>query len=77
MAEGPTDWKVVVVLDRRALVEDIDKLVRILARQRVIVTISASSREEDALKKAEEHLQRINGIPMVYIKAMHPRKLPT
>ena len=76
MAEKPTDWKVAIVLNRKALVEDIDKLVRILARQRVIVTVSAS-RREDALKKAEEHLQRINGIPMVYVKAMHPRKLPT
>ena len=76
MTEEPMDWRIQVVLDRRALVEDIDKLVRILARQRVIVTVSALSREE-ALKKSEEHLQRISGIPTVYVKAMHPRKLPT
>jgi len=46
MAEEPTDWRIQVILDRKALVEDIDKLLHILARQRVIVIISASSREE-------------------------------
>ena len=76
MAEEPTDWKVQVTLDRKALVEDITKLAQILARQRVAVTVSAVN-EADALKKAEEHLQRISGIPTVYVKAMHPIKLPT
>ena len=74
MTEKPTDWKVAVDLDRRALVEDIDKLVRILARQRVAVTVSAVS-EAEALKKAEEHLRLYSGIPKVYVKAMHPRKV--
>lgn len=76
MAEESTDWKIQVVLDRKALVEDIAKMTKILARQRVIITVSASSREE-ALKKAEEHLQRYSGIPTVYVKTLHPRKLPT
>ena len=76
MAEESTDWKIQVVLDRKAIVEDITKLAQILARQRVIITVSASSREE-ALKKAEEHLHRYSSIPTVYVKALHPRKLPT
>jgi len=76
MTEKPTDWRIQVVLDRKALVEDIDKLTKILARQRTYCTVSAVN-EAEALKKAEEHLQRYSSIPTVYVKAMHPRKLPT
>lgn len=76
MTEKPTDWKVEAKLDKKALVEDITKLAQILARQRAIVIVSAMN-EADALKKAEERLQRYIGIPTVYVKAMHPRKLPT
>ena len=76
MTEKPTDWRVKVTLDREALAEDIDKLVRILARQRVAVIVSASSREE-ALEKGREHLQRHNGISGIYIKDLQPRRLPT
>lgn len=76
MTEEPTDWRVAVVLDEGPPIEDIDKLVRILARQRMIITVSASSREE-AEEKARAHAQRYAGIPSVYVKALHPRKLPT
>ena len=76
MTEKPTDWKVKVTLDREALVEDIDKLVHILARQRVAVIVSASS-EEEALERGKEHLQRHSGISGIYIKDLQPRRLPT
>jgi hypothetical protein len=76
MTEKPTNWRIQVVLDRRALVEDIAKLTKILARQRTYCVVSAVN-EAEALKKVEERLQRINGIPTVYVKAMHPRRLPT
>jgi hypothetical protein len=76
MTEKPTDWRIQVVLDRKALVEDIDKLTKILARQRTYCTVSAVN-EAEALKKAEEHLKLYSGIPTVYVKAMHPRRLPT
>jgi ribosomal protein L5 len=76
MTEKPTDWRIQVVLDRKALVEDLGKLTKILARQRTYCVVSAVN-EAEALKKAEEHLQRISGISPVYVKAMHPRRLPT
>jgi len=74
MTEKPTDWRIQVVLDRRALVEDIAKLTKILARQRTYCIVSAVN-EAEALKKAEEHLKLHSGIPTVYVKAMHPRRL--
>ncbi len=76
MAEEPTDWMVQVTLDRRALAKDIDTLVHILARQRVAVLVSASSREE-AEEKAKAQLQRSLKTPLCYVKALTPRKLPT
>ena len=76
MAEAPTDWKIMVTLDRKALVEDIDKLVHILARQRPCCIVSAVN-EAEALKKAEERLKQHYGIPAMYVKDMLPRKLPT
>jgi hypothetical protein len=76
MAEEPTDWSVQVTLDRKALVEEITKLVQILALQRKAVIVFASSGEEASVK-AKEHLQRYPGIPLGYIKALHPRRLPT
>ena len=71
-----TDWKVQVILDRDALVEDISQLAKILARQRVAVIVSASS-GEDAKVAARKHLQKYMAIPEVYLKTLHPRKLPT
>jgi len=76
MAERPTDWKVQVTLDRKALAEDIIRLTRILARQRVAVIVSASSREE-AEEKAKDHLLLQAGISKFYTKALNPRRLPT
>lgn len=76
MAEGPTDWTVQVTLNRKALVEDITRLTMILARQRVAVIVSASSREE-AEEKAKEHLMRHVEVPWCYVKALNPRRLPT
>jgi len=74
--EKPTDWKIQVTLDRKALLEDITRLTRILARQRVAVTVSASSREE-AEEKAKEHLMQHIEVPWCYVKALNPRRLPT
>jgi len=76
MAEEPTDWKVQVVLDRRALVEDITKLAQILARERIYYTVAASSRDE-AIEKAKVYLQRHVGVPERYVRSLDPRKLPT
>ena len=76
MAEGPTDWKVQVTLDRKALVEDITKLVQILARERIYYTVAASSRSE-AMEKAKACVQRIGGVPACYVRSLDPRKLPT
>ena len=76
MAEEPTDWKVQVVLDRRAIVEDITKLAQILARERIYYTVAASSREE-AIEKAKVCLQRHVGVPACYVRSFHPRRLPT
>ena len=76
MAEAPSDWKVQVTLDRKALVDDIAKLVRMLARQRVAVIVSASSREE-ALEEARGRLLLHVGVPACYVKALTPRRLPT
>ena len=74
MTEAPSDWKVQVVLDQEAIIDDIMRLVQILTRQRTHCIVSAVS-EADALRRAEEHLKRIHGISLVYVKAMHPRKL--
>ena len=71
-----TDWKIMVVLDREAITEDINDLVKILARQRVNCIVSANDRDE-ALTEAKKHLQRFAGIPEKYLKALHPRRLPT
>ena len=76
MAEEPTDWMVQVTLDRRALAKDITRLTMILARQRVAVLVSASSREE-AEEKAKTQLQRSLKTPLCYVKALNPRRLPT
>jgi hypothetical protein len=76
VAEEPTDWEVQVVLDRRAIVEDITKLAQILARERIYYTVSASSREE-AIEKAKVHLQRFVGVPERYVRSLDPQKLPT
>ena len=76
MAEEPTDWKVQVVLDRRAIVEDITKLAQILARERIYYTVAASSRDE-AIEKAKVCLQRHVGVSERYVRSLHPRKLPT
>ena len=76
MTEAPSDWKVQVVLDRKAIVEEITKLVQILARQRVAVVVSASDSER-AIEKASAHLELYAGISEAYIKAFNPRKLPT
>jgi len=75
-ATEKTDWKVQAILDRDALVEDIAKLAKILARQRVAVIVSASSRE-DAEMAARKHIQQYMAIPGVYLKTLHPRRLPT
>ena len=76
MAEAPSDWKVQVVLDRKAIVEDITKLAQILARQRVTVIVSASD-SEDAIDRAKTHLILQTGILESYMKAFNPRRLPT
>jgi len=76
MAEELTDWKVQVVLDRKALVEDITKLAQILARQRVAVIVSASSREL-AEEKARVYLPLHAGISWCYVKSLSSRRLPT
>jgi hypothetical protein len=76
MAEAPSDWKVQVVLDKKAIVEDITKLAQILARQRLAVIVSASSREE-AEEKAKNHLLLHAGISEAYLKAYNSRRLPT
>lgn len=76
MAEELSDWKVQVTLDRKALVDDIDNLVKMLARQRVAVIVSASD-SEDAINKARAHLELHAGIFSEYMKAFNPRRLPT
>lgn len=76
MAEAPTDWKVQVILDRKAIVEDITRLAQILARQRVAVIVSASNSEE-AIDKARAHLELHAEISESYMKAFNPRRLPT
>jgi hypothetical protein len=76
VAEELTDWKVQVVLDRRAIVEDITKLAQILARERIYYTVAASSRGE-AIDKAKVYLQRHVGVPERYVRSLHPRRLPT
>jgi hypothetical protein len=76
MAEAPSDWKVQVTLDRKAIVEDIDRLVRMLARQRVAVTVSAWN-DEEAIAKARAHLELHSDISEAYMKAFNPRRLPT
>jgi len=75
-ATEKTDWKVTVILDRQALVEDIAKLAKILAQQRVSVLVSASS-GEDAEVAARKHIQQYMAIPEAYLKTLHPRRLPT
>ena len=75
-ATEKTDWKVQVILDRDTLVADIAKLAKILARQRVAVMVSASNRE-DAEERAKQYLRLYIGIPEVYLKTLHPRRLPT
>jgi len=76
VATEKTDYKVTVILDRQALVEDIAKLAKILARQRVFVLVSASS-GEDAEVVARKHIQQYMAIPEVYLKTLRPRRLPT
>ena len=76
MAEEPTDWEVQVVLDRRAIVEDITKLAQILARERIYYTVAASSREE-AMEKTRMFLMRFVGVPERYVRSLDPRRLPT
>ena len=76
MAEAPSDWKIEITLNRKALTEDIIRLTRILARQRIPIIVSASSLGE-AEEKAREHLIRHGGLPLCYVKAMTPRRLPT
>lgn len=76
MTEEKTDWKIQVTLDRDAVVEDIVRLVKILKRQQVYCVVSASTREE-AVEKAKVHMWQYGGIPTVYLKTMHPRRLPT
>jgi len=71
-----TDWKIKAIIDREAITEDINDLVKILARQRVNCIISANNRDE-ALTEAKKHLQLYAGIPEKYLKALHPRRLPT
>jgi hypothetical protein len=71
-----TDWKIKAVLDREAITGDINNLVKILARQRVNCVVSANNVDE-ALIEAKKHLQRYAGIPEKYLKALHPRRLPT
>jgi len=71
-----TDWKINAVLDREAITEDINDLVKILARQRVNCIVSAEDSDE-ALAEAKKHLQRYAGIPEKYLKALHPSRLPT
>ncbi len=76
MAEAPGDWKVMITLDRKLLVRDIDAMVHILARQRMSVIVSASSGEE-AEEKAGAVLQRGWRTRSCYVKALTPRRLPT
>ena len=74
MAEEPTDWEVVAVIDRKVLGEYTARFVKILAGEKVKCIISAVN-EADALKKAEEHFRRSVGISPIHVKAMYPRKL--
>ena len=76
MSEELSDWKVQIVLDRKALVDDITKLVQILARGPIYYTVAASSREA-AIRKTEEYLHTYLDIGPAYVRAMHPRRLPT
>lgn len=76
MVEEPTDWKVEITLDRGALAKDINTLVHILARQRVFCIVSAGNSEE-AVGKTKEHLIQHGEVPLCYVKAMTPRRLPT
>jgi hypothetical protein len=76
MAEAPSDWKVQVTLDRKAIVEDITKLVKMLAQQRWAVIVSASSSKE-AIEKASLHLMVHSGVSPLYTKVFNPRRLPT
>ena len=76
MAEELTDWKVQVTLDRRAIIDDIDKLVRVLARERIYYTIAASSRLE-AMEKTRGLFLLHTGVPTRYVRSLAPRKLPT
>lgn len=74
MVEASSDYRVTVTLDRGLLVLDIERLVKILARQRMAIIVSASSMKE-AEERAREHLLR-TGISTTYIKALTPRRLP-
>lgn len=76
MMSEKTDWKVRAVLDRAALVEEIARLARILARQRVAVIVSAES-EEEAVFEARVHLQRHAGISAAFLADLRARRLPT
>lgn len=71
-----TDFKVTAVLDRDALVEDITSLVGILKRQKVYCIIRAGSLEE-AVEEAKTYLWQHQGVLPNYVKAYHPRRLPT
>jgi len=76
MTGGKTDWKVQAILDRDQLEEDIGALVEILKRQRVSCIVDADS-EETARMAASHHMKVHMGIPPRYVRALHPRRLPT
>ena len=75
MAEAPGDWKVQVTLDRKDLVETINRAARSLARQKIYYIVSAST-EAEALEKAKAVLERDLKIPVCYVKVLTPRRLP-
>ena len=76
MVEMPGDWKVWVIIDRKLLAKDINTLTRILTRERMAVTVSASNPDE-AEEKARALLQRSLKTPACYVKALNTRRMPT
>jgi hypothetical protein len=76
VAEALSDWKVQVILDRKAIVHDITMLAQVLARERIFYLVAASSREE-AMKKGKRSFVFVTGAPERYVRSLNPRKLPT
>jgi hypothetical protein len=76
VTEVPSDWKVQVTLDRKAIRKDITKLEKILARERIYYTVAARSRDE-AIGKAGACVRRYLDVPTRYVRSLSPRRLPT